>query len=212
MFDKKKDSSQIPPVGDENNSDISAPPLKPFSRKGSHAPAKPPAAATFHPEVSRRIAEIPSTSGRRMERPSGPDTDTKRLVIGREICLSGEIISCDKLVVEGRAEVALPNARFIKVAQSGYFKGMANVEAADISGRFEGELVARDRLVVRAGGSINGIIRYGSIVIESGGEISGDMQSIDQTETAGKGSDGGLEDPPKNEPVQTKKKSSSAKK
>ena len=150
-------------------------------------------------------------AGRRLERP-GSDSEGKKLVVGREIALNGQINSCDKLIVEGRVEGALPSARFIKVAQSGYFKGTANVEAADISGRFEGELVARDRLVVRAGGSINGIIRYGSIVIESGGEISGDMQSIDQTETASKGSDGGLGGPPKNEPAQTKKKPSSAKK
>jgi cytoskeletal protein CcmA (bactofilin family) len=82
-------------------------------------------------------------------------------------------------VVEGRTEVSLPNARIIEVAPSGFFKGSAEVEEADISGRFEGELTARDRLVVRNGGRISGTIRYGRIVIESGGEISGDMQTLD---------------------------------
>jgi cytoskeletal protein CcmA (bactofilin family) len=107
------------------------------------------------------------------------DGDTKRLVIARDVCISGEITSCDRLIVEGRSEVSLPNARIIEVAPSGFFKGSADVEEADISGRFEGELIARDRLVVRAGGRINGTIRYGRIVIESGGEISGDMQTLD---------------------------------
>ena len=55
----------------------------------------------------------------------------------------------------------------------------ADVEEADISGRFEGELIARGRLVVRAGGRVQGKIRYGRIVIEQGGEISGDMQTLD---------------------------------
>ena len=71
-----------------------------------------------------------------------------------------------------------------------FFKGSADVEEADISGRFEGELIARDRLVVRTGGLINGTIRYGCIVIESGGEISGDMQALAspcETETPEKG-------------------------
>ena len=72
----------------------------------------------------------------------------------------------------------MPHARIIEVAPSGFFKGSADVEEADISGRFEGDLIARDRLVVRAGGLINGTIRYGRIVIESGGEISGDMQAL----------------------------------
>ena len=40
--------------GDEDSSDISAPPLKPFTAKGSHRPAKPPTAPTFHPAPPRR--------------------------------------------------------------------------------------------------------------------------------------------------------------
>ena len=113
---------------------------------------------------------------------SGGDGDGKRLVVGRDIRLSGEITACDKLVVEGHIEVSLQDARVIEVSQTGYFKGNADVEEADISGNFEGELIARDRLVVRSGGRISGTIRYGRIVIESGGEISGDMQTLDGTE------------------------------
>ncbi|MCH7936874.1 MAG: polymer-forming cytoskeletal protein [Proteobacteria bacterium] len=154
--------------------------MKPFSRKGSHLPAKPPASPTFHPEIPRRSPpEIPGIAPRRPDLGLAGDGDTKRLFIARDICLSGEITSCDRLVVEGRTEVSLPHARIIEIAPSGFFKGSADVEEADISGRFEGELIVRDRLVVRAGGRINGTIRYGRIVIESGGEISGDMQTLE---------------------------------
>lgn len=178
MFGKKKDEISA----NENEDNMAAPPLKPFSRKGSHAASKPPSAATYQPEVPRRVPEIAGVSPRRMERPMGGDGDGKRLVVGRDIRLSGEITACDKLVVEGHVEVSLPGARVIEVSQSGYFKGTVDVEEADISGRFEGELIARDRLVVRAGGRISGTIRYGRIVIESGGEISGDMQTLDGSE------------------------------
>ncbi len=181
MFNKKKDGDK--PSSDEPKSDdISAPPLKPFSRKGSHIPAKPPAAATFHPEVPRRVPDIPGPAARRADRPLAGDADSKRLVIGRDIRLKGEITSCDKLIVEGHVEVTLSNARAIEVTPSGFFNGVADVEEAEISGRYEGELIARDRLVVRAGGRISGAIRYGRIVIESGGEISGDMQTLGQSE------------------------------
>ncbi|NQV99050.1 MAG: polymer-forming cytoskeletal protein [Rhodospirillales bacterium] len=180
MFGKKKDEL----VANENDGDMAAPPLKPFSRKGSHAASKPPTSASYQPEVPRRVPDIAGVSPRRMERPIGGDGDSKRLVVGRDIRLSGEITACDKLVVEGHVEVSLPGARVIEISQSGYFKGTADVEEADISGRFEGELIARDRLVVRAGGRISGTIRYGRIVIESGGEISGDMQTLDSSTPA----------------------------
>ena len=45
--------------------------------------------------------------------------------------------------------------------------------------RFDGELIANETLIVRAGGHINGKIRYGRIVIESGGEVVGDMEALE---------------------------------
>jgi len=200
MFRKKNDgddSGKTRPKDAGGGDDVSAPPLKPFSRKGSHAPAKPPASASFHPDVPRRMPDIPGPGGARMDRPMGSGDDNKRLVVGRDICLSGEITSCDKLIVEGHVEVTLSNARAIDVAPSGFFKGSADVEEAEISGRYEGELVARDRLTVRAGGRISGAIRYGRIVIESGGEISGDMQTLEPPDTSeDEGGDEVVEDKP----------------
>ncbi len=182
MFRKKKDElpqAEGSSMSESGSRNLSAPPLKPFSRKGTHTPAKPPTSPKFHPEIPRRAPpEIPGVAARRSDRSIADNGDTKRLVIARDVCISGEITSCDRLIVEGRLEVSLPHARIIEVAPSGFFKGSADVEEADISGRFEGELIARDRLVVRASGQINGTIRYGRIVIESGGKISGDMQTL----------------------------------
>ncbi len=190
MFGKKKDGTDTPSTpeadaapDDAKSEDMpSAPPLKPFSRKGSHAPAKPPTATSFQPEIPRRKPEIPGSAPRRMDRPLGSvggDGDSNRLVVGRDIRLRGEITACDKLVVEGSVEVTLTNARVIEVAPTGHFTGTAEVDEADISGRYDGDLVAREKLIVRAGGHIKGKVRYGRIVIESGGEVTGDMQTLE---------------------------------
>ena len=159
---------------------MEAPPLKPFSIKGSHALSKPPAAAAFQ-DAPRVVVDIPSMP-RRLGQPQRGEAESKTLIVGREIRLSGEITSCDKLVVEGQVEAFLSEARVIEVAPTGYFKGDAQVNEADISGRFEGELIAKDKLIVRSSGRISGSIRYGRIVIESGGEISGDMRSLSAAE------------------------------
>jgi cytoskeletal protein CcmA (bactofilin family) len=184
MFGKKNQDATTSPHEEQ----LTAPPLKPFSRKGSHVSSKPP--TSYQPDVSRRIPDIAGVTPRRMERNINVnDGDNKRLVVGRDIRLSGEISECDKLVVEGHIEASLPGARIIEVSSTGFFKGNADVEEADISGHYEGELIARDRLVVRASGRISGTIRYGRIVIESGGEISGDMQALNGTEETPKTSD-----------------------
>jgi cytoskeletal protein CcmA (bactofilin family) len=179
MF-KKKDGDGAAATGDTAENDLSAPPLKPFSKHGSHTPAKPPSRpVNYHPEVPRRVADIPGMTRRSEPRRTGADSEARRLVVGREITLSGEITSCEKLVVEGHVEVTIPDSRVLEVTSTGLFRGRAEVDEADIAGRFEGDLIARDRLAVRAGGKVSGTIRYGRIVIESGGEISGDMRTLD---------------------------------
>ena len=195
MFRKKKDQTDKPVDGSGGDANISAPPLKPFTRKGTHVPSKPPAAASFHPDIPRRSPpEIPGISHRRAERTLTSSQNSKQMVIGRDIILSGEITSCDRLVVEGRAEVVIEGADMIEVTPSGFFKGSADVEEADISGRFEGELIAREELIVRAGGRISGTIRYGRIVIEAGGEISGDMRALENGNADGGTDEGADED------------------
>ena len=191
MFGKKSDQKR-----NENNvnrddktggDDMgSAPPLKPFSRKGSHAPSKPPTATSFQLDAKRPKPKIPgpqSLAPNQSPGRLGGESDPSRLIVGRDIQLSGEITACEKLVVEGTVEITIPNARVIEIAPSGHFTGSAKVDEAYISGRYDGELVANEKLIVREGGHIKGTVRYGSIVIESGGEISGDMQALEKENT-----------------------------
>ncbi len=182
MFRKNKDGSPDFEAGTTNPGDTDqggAPPLKPFSKKGSHNPARPPATGAQRTEIPRRVMDIPGPN-RRPDRPRPVEAESKTLIVGREIRLSGQITSCDRLVVEGHVEVSLSDARLIEVAPTGYFKGSAQADEADISGCFDGELVANERLTVRSTGRISGSIRYGRIIIESGGEITGDMQALGQ--------------------------------
>jgi hypothetical protein len=47
------------------------------------------------------------------------------MIVGREIVLSGDIRSCNKLVVEGSVEAILDECRDMEIAESGLFKGNA---------------------------------------------------------------------------------------
>jgi cytoskeletal protein CcmA (bactofilin family) len=104
--------------------------------------------------------------------------EPRRLTVGREISLAGEIASCDTLIVEGSVEANLQDCRDVDIAESGLFKGTASIDNADVRGSFEGTLTVRKRLLIRAGGQFTGTIRYGQIEIELGGQISGDVQTL----------------------------------
>jgi cytoskeletal protein CcmA (bactofilin family) len=105
------------------------------------------------------------------------DTETRRLIVGREISLTGEITSCERLVVEGSVEANLNNCREIEIAESGLMKGTASIEEAEIRGRYEGSLTVRKRLLIRATGKVTGTVRYGQLEVECGGQITGDVQA-----------------------------------
>ena len=179
MFNKKKDDKELAATETNKPNDaMKSPPLKPFSSKGKHSPSKPPVSTSFQPDITRRKSDIPSAPLRRLDRSLSGGYDGRKLVVGRDIRLKGEITACDKLLVEGHVEITLPEAGSIEVASSGYFKGTAEVNEADISGNFEGSLKAHDLLIIRSGGRVSGTIRYGKIVVESGGEVSGDTKNI----------------------------------
>lgn len=131
-------------------------------------------------EMARRVLDIPAS--RRTD--SIGDAQGKKLIVGREICLSGEISACDTLVVEGRVEAALSDSRTIEITESGVFKGEIEINVAEISGQFEGALTARTRLIVHSKGSVKGRIRYAEIEVERGGRIEGDIQVIAEADVA----------------------------
>jgi cytoskeletal protein CcmA (bactofilin family) len=109
--------------------------------------------------------------------PRRNDADLRKLIVGREITLSGEINSCDRLIIEGSVEANLQNCNEVELAESGLFKGSATIDEIEVRGRFEGNLTVRRRLLIRATGRVSGTIRYGQIEVECGGQISGDVQA-----------------------------------
>lgn len=126
----------------------------------------------------QRLSTV-SPPGPQLPRKSGPlsvQSEAKRLTVGREISLSGEISSCDTLVVEGEIRANLKNCRTLEIARSGTFRGDAEISVADIAGNFEGALTVIDRLILRSTGRIMGTIRYREIEIERGGQIAGTVE------------------------------------
>lgn len=119
--------------------------------------------------------EAPLPPERTKVEPSGGS----RLIVGPDIKLKGaEITDCDTLVVEGTVEASM-DSRVVQIAEHGVFNGKVSIDIAEIRGRFEGELTARDQLIIYASGHVSGKIRYGKIKIEEGAEICGDIARND---------------------------------
>ena len=126
---------------------------------------------------------LPATStslNQRVDQSVGSRDDgveARKLIVGRGISLSGEITSCDRLVIEGSVAANLQNCQHVEITETGVFNGNAAIDDIEVSGRFEGDLIVRKRLLIRASGHVSGTITYGEIEIEAGGKISGAIQT-----------------------------------
>jgi cytoskeletal protein CcmA (bactofilin family) len=179
MFIRKRTEAEDRKMA-ESSDELGIPtkPVRPAASPPARPVAMPPRASDLarageairQPDLARRPGD-PAAQPRRSE------DELRKLTVGREIKLSGEITSCDLLVIEGHVEANLNNCRDIEIADGGLFKGEAAIEEASISGRFEGNLTVRKRLLIKASGRVVGTIRYGQIEIECGGQISGDIQA-----------------------------------
>jgi cytoskeletal protein CcmA (bactofilin family) len=127
------------------------------------------------PLASPAVPSAPAT--RQPAAPTMSDTGDagKRLIVGQGIQMKGEITACDRLVVEGHVEVTLKATRMLEIKPSGHFTGSCEVEEAEVSGVYDGNLTVRGRLIVHAGGRVTGDISYGEIELERGAQITGKL-------------------------------------
>jgi cytoskeletal protein CcmA (bactofilin family) len=119
--------------------------------------------------------------------PSGPaprpgSQDRRTLVVGRGISLQGTVSDAERLVVEGTVESQMIQATELSISQTGVFKGEVQVEDAEIAGTFDGTLTARGALVIRGTGRVIGVARCRRLMVEEGGQISGRMEMLGDTQ------------------------------
>ncbi|MGE0715430.1 MAG: polymer-forming cytoskeletal protein [Alphaproteobacteria bacterium] len=194
MFRRRKDDDDPTGTAPSETDDSSAVPgaaAKPFTRPAAPAamtptptvtPAMPGVARTMPATPLGRTVEPPRRAADAPVRRSG-ENESKTLIVGHGICLTGEITACDKLVVEGRVEATL-TSRVIEISDTGLFKGSAEIDEAEVRGRFEGDLIVRKRLFIGATGRVSGKVRYGQLEVEAGGQLSGDVRSTAEDDDA----------------------------
>ncbi|MGH8618003.1 MAG: bactofilin family protein [Burkholderiales bacterium] len=142
-----------------------ATPVIPASPSAAGAPRRP-ADALATPSPEPKPGSVPVS------------TEGSKLIVGPGIQLKGvEIKDCDTLIVEGHVEASM-DSRAIEIAAAGSYAGNAGIDVAEIHGQFSGEITVRKCLTIRATGKVSGKIRYLKLVIEEGGELMGDIQTL----------------------------------
>lgn len=112
----------------------------------------------------------------------GDKTTEGTLFVGAGVTLRGDVEVPGAASVDGKFEGTL-KAKTLIVGQTGHVSGQISAETAEIRGMVDDQLVVRNKLVLRASGSISGAISYSKIMVEEGGSISGTIEVMERSKT-----------------------------
>lgn len=151
------------------------------TQSNSFRPAPSDASRFRSPSEAPRQVSTPSPSTYNSESHTmlnKHNQNERTLTVGNDILLKGEITACDRLVIEGNVDATVSEVHTMELTSAGSFKGNAEVEYAEISGDFVGNLVVHSSLVIHKTGKVSGNITYGEIEIARGGTITGEIKAI----------------------------------
>ncbi len=103
----------------------------------------------------------------------------KTLYIGEGVTIKAAVLVCDTVMVDGvlDGDISVDNLIIGKTGSvSGRIKVVRN---ADIAGRVCDKLDVKGLLVLRAGGRIEGSMSFGTLTMERGASITGEVSSTD---------------------------------
>ena len=131
------------------------------------------------PTLTNPVMAATPTTDSSAPTPGVAEVAGSTLSVGPNIKLKGaEISNCEILIVEGHLEATV-NCTAMKIAEPGTLKGTAVIDVAEIHGEFSGELTARRKLVIHGTGRVSGTIRYGTLIVTEGGELTGDVKRLE---------------------------------
>ena len=138
--------------------------------------ATPPARAAMAPAAQPMSEDAPAVTTTAARATEASETGT--LVLGHGISLQGSIVGASRIVIEGTFDSKRLETSELVIGRSGLFRGEAEVNDAEVDGRFEGVIKASGRLGVLSNGSLAGSAQYGSLAVQPGGAISGDLSAL----------------------------------
>ncbi|HBY62118.1 MAG TPA: polymer-forming cytoskeletal protein [Solibacterales bacterium] len=100
-------------------------------------------------------------------------------VIGPSVAIRGDITSSEDLVINGHVEgIIQVDEHRLSVGPRGKVKAQIAAREVLIQGIVEGDIEARDKITIRADGSLVGDVRVAGIVIEDGAYFKGSIDII----------------------------------
>ncbi len=94
-------------------------------------------------------------------------------LIGTGTAIAGDITSDGDMRIDGKIDGNVTSKSKLALGSGAEIKGNVNARSADVSGKIIGDLEVSETLFLRATAQINGNLKVGKLIIESGASFNG---------------------------------------
>ena len=101
------------------------------------------------------------------------------LIIGEGATIKGEIKEENEITIQGNVDGDI-ECKDLIVGKTGSIKGKIKADTLTVEGNVEGEILIKDLLKLMSSSYVSGKICYGSVQINEGGKLIGEMDFKDK--------------------------------
>ena len=105
--------------------------------------------------------------------------DISSLIIGEGATIKGEIIEENEITVNGAVDGDI-QCKDLIVGKTGSIKGKIKADTLYVEGSIEGEINVKELLKLMSSSYVSGKITYGSLQINEGGKLVGELEFKDK--------------------------------
>ncbi len=105
--------------------------------------------------------------------------DKSSLIIGEGATIKGEIKEENEITIQGNVDGDI-ECKDLIVGKTGSIKGKVKADTLTVEGNVEGELNIKDVLKLMSSSYVSGKICYGSVQINQGGKLIGEIEFKDK--------------------------------
>ena len=104
--------------------------------------------------------------------------ENSTLIIGEGATIKGEIIEENEITVHGNIDGDIQCKNLI-IGKTGSIKGKIKADTLHVEGSIEGEIIIKNLLKLLSSSYVSGKVSYGSLQINEGGKLVGEIEFKD---------------------------------
>mgnify|MGYP001399678321 FL=1 len=121
----------------------------------------------YNEDINKEIAE-----------PIKKNKENSTLIIGEGATIKGEIIEENEITVHGNIDGDIQCKNLI-IGKTGSIKGKIKADTLHVEGSIEGEISIKNLLKLLSSSYVSGKVSYGSLQINEGGKLVGEIEFKD---------------------------------